>query len=372
MADASWIGRSFEGRYRIEAKLGDGGVGRVYRARHLRLDRPVALKVLQKQHNERWVSRQRFDREARALGQLSHPHIVAVTDFGIEADFPFLVMELLNGRDLTAALHAGALTPALACQYALQLLDGLAFVHEHGLVHRDIKPGNVFLERAEGGAERVKLLDFGLARLVVPSDDVSVTRHGEVLGTPAYMAPEQITAEAVDARTDVYAVALLLFEMISGRRAFAGSDSEALAQQLAAPMPRLRDACRDGVWLSPLDEVLQRAAEKEPSQRFPAARAMASALATAAAELGSRAARPSVSLPAARTPDGAPRSRRARSDRIGGLLRASAVLISCVAVLAILIAGGVIYLLRSPGGDERRLLLQRVLSSLLTEPGTSP
>ena len=121
-ADPSWIGRSFEGRYRIEAQLGDGGVGRVYRARHLRLDRAVALKVLRKQHNERWVSRQRFEREARALGQLSHPNIVAVMDSGIDVDVPFLVMELLEGQDLASALRHGALAPRVACRHALELL----------------------------------------------------------------------------------------------------------------------------------------------------------------------------------------------------------------------------------------------------------
>jgi serine/threonine-protein kinase len=363
-----WIGRCLEGRYRIEAQLGDGGVGRVYRARHLRLDRPVALKVLHKQHNERWVSRQRFEREARALGQLSHPHIVTVTDSGIEGDVPFLVMELLNGHDLTAALRAGALSPALACRYALQLLEGLAFVHEHGLVHRDIKPGNVFLEIGEPGAPRVKLLDFGLARLVVPSADASVSRFGEVLGTPAYMAPEQITAEVIDARTDVYAAGLLLFEMIAGRRAFCGSDFEVLSQQLADPVPPLADVRREGSQLSRLDDVIQRAAHKEAGQRFPDARAMATALALAAAEVVSSAARSTAST------GRAPGSRRPRPGRghVGRLLRASAVAVSCVALIAIVIACGVIYLLDSPGGDERRVLLQRVLSSLWEEPGKRP
>ena len=365
--ESSWIGRCFEGRYRIEAQLGNGGVGHVYRARHLRLDRPVALKVLRKQHNERWVSRQRFEREARSLGQLSHPHIVAVTDSGIDVDVPFLVMELLNGQDLAAALRGGPLEPALACRYLLELLDGLGFVHEHGLVHRDIKPGNVFLERSEHGVDRVKLLDFGLARMVVPSTDASVSRFGEMLGTPAYMAPEQITGEAVDARTDVYAVGLLLFEMIAGRRAFAGSEPEILSQQLAQPVPRLPRARQ----VSRLDDVIQRAVHKEASQRFPDARAMAAALATAAGELRASAASPSSSVPA-RAPGRARRSRAGHRGPLARLLRAGAVLVSCLAVMAIVLASSVIYLLDSPGGDERRVLLQRVLSSLFEPESPLP
>lgn len=368
-ADPSWIGRSFEGRYRIEAQLGDGGVGHVYRARHLGLDRPVALKVLRKQHNERWVSRQRFEREARALGQLSHPHIVAVMDSGIDGEVPFLVMELLEGQDLASLLREGALAPRLACRYALELLEGLAFVHQHGLVHRDIKPGNVFLERPESGVERVKLLDFGLARLVVPSKDAAVSRYGEMLGTPAYMAPEQITAETVDARTDVYAVGLLLFEMIAGHRPFKGSEPEVWSQQLSAPVPRLAELLRDAGQLSGLDDVIQRAVHKDASARFADARAMATALAAAAAELQAFGlAR--TSPPAARSLG---RTRRPRApSAVSGLFRAAALLVSCIAAIAIVIASGVIYLLDSPRGDERRELLQRVLSSFLDEPSPPP
>jgi serine/threonine protein kinase len=364
-ADPSWIGRSFEGRYRIEAQLGDGGVGHVYRARHLGLDRPVALKVLRKQHNERWVSRQRFEREARALGQLSHPHIVAVMDSGIDGEVPFLVMELLEGQDLASLLRGGALAPRLACRYALELLEGLAFVHQHGLVHRDIKPGNVFLERPEPGVERVKLLDFGLARLVVPTEDAAVSRYGEMLGTPAYMAPEQITAETVDARSDVYAVGLLLFEMLAGRRPFQGSEPEVWSQQLSAPVPRVSELLPDAPQLSGVDDVIQRAVHKDASARFADARAMATALAAATAELQAPA-RARASSPAARS---AGRTRRPRAESaISGLLRAAALLVSCIAAIAIVIAAGVIYLLDSPRGDERRELIQRVLSSFSDDP----
>lgn len=349
---ATALGRCFEGRYRIEAALGDGGTGHVYRARHIALDRPVALKVLRKQHNERWVSRKRFEREARALGQLVHPNIVAVTDSGIDNDAPFLVMELLNGTDLARRLRLGALPPSIACRYALELLEGLAFVHERGLVHRDIKPGNVFLENTALG-ERVKLLDFGLARLVAPSADAAVTHFGEMLGTPVFMAPEQVSGEAADARTDVYAVGLVLFEMLTGRHAFSGAGMVVLQQQLVEPVPRLTAA-----ELAPLDAIIQRATQKEPAQRFPDARAMREALAREA---------PAFTPVNAR--DENARRRRTRQPpsaaRTSGLLRVGAVLVSCIALGAIVIASCVILLIESPGGKERRALLQQALSSVL-------
>jgi len=353
----SFVGRSFEGRYRVEAPLGDGGMGYVYRARHIALDRPVALKVLRKQHNERWLSRKRFEREARALGQLVHPSIVAVTDFGIDQDAPFLVMELLNGQDLARRLRAEALPVSLACRYALEMLDGLAFVHERGLVHRDIKPANIFLESTALG-ERVKLLDFGLARLVTTNTDAAVTRAGEMLGTPLYMAPEQVTGEAADARTDVYAMGLVLFEMLAGKRAFEGSEMVVLHKHMTMPVPRLPSPA-----LAPFDAIIQRATQKDPAQRFSDARAMRDALASVAAALTSASGKPgaAASVSAVRAPK--PRARRGPSHGAGGVMRVGAVLVSCVALAGILIACSIIYLVESPGGKERRVLLQRVLST---------
>jgi serine/threonine-protein kinase len=279
-------------------------------------------------------------------------------------------MELLEGQDLASVLRGGALTPAVACRYALELLEGLAFVHQQGLVHRDIKPGNVFLERLEPGVERVKLLDFGLARLVIPNNDASVSRYGEMLGTPAYMAPEQITAERVDARSDVYAVGLLLFEMIAGRRPFSGSEPEVLSQQLSAPVPRLAPLKPREASLARIDEVIQRAVQKDASDRFSDARAMATALAAAAAPATSAPALRRTHAPVARA--GARTRHPAQRGVVSRALRAAAVLVSCIAAIAIVIAAGVIYLLDSPRGDERRELLQRVLSSLLDEPAPEP
>jgi len=357
--DPSFIGKCLDGRYRIEAQLGAGGAGTVYRARHLGLDRLVALKVLQRQHQERWGSRKRFEREARALAQLSHEHIVAVSDCGVDAGVPFLVMELLEGESLEARLKKGALPPALAAELLQQLLLGLTFVHEHGLVHRDIKPGNLFLERTAQGRERLKLLDFGLAKLLAPSAGAAVTLSGEVFGTPAYMPPEQITGEAIDARSDVYAVGLVAFEMVAGRRAFQGHESELLRQQLVEPVPRLEQ--RKLAPEFPLDEWIQRATAKEKERRFPSAREMSQAL---------RALRPDIPQPRTTRSSGLPavRARGQRRDRSGGAagsaLRAGALLVCVLALAAIVVAGTVIVLLDGPRADSNRARLKAAIASV--------
>ena len=367
-AGDAWIGKCLDGRYRIEAQLGAGGAGTVYRARHLGLDRAVALKVLRTR--ERWGSRKRFEREARALAQLSHEHIVAVSDCGVDGDVPYLVMELLEGESLSARLERGALPAELACDLLLQLLEGLAYVHERGLVHRDVKPGNLFLERTAHGRERLKLLDFGLAKLLEQTEDAAVTLSGEVFGTPAYMPPEQITGESIDARSDVYSVGLVAFEMIAGRRAFQGHEAELLRQQLVDPLPLLSQLRPSpaAAFAAALDPVLSRATDKDKTKRFAQAREMADAL---------RAALPARPEPIARSTGagtlpartiGAGSTLRARSrrrdSRGGSVLRAGALAVCVIALAAIVVAGGIIYLLDGPRADSHRVLLKRAIASL--------
>jgi serine/threonine-protein kinase len=369
-ADA-WIGKCLDGRYRIEAQLGAGGAGTVYRARHLGLDRAVALKVLRTR--ERWGSRKRFEREARALAQLSHEHIVAVSDCGVDGDVPYLVMELLEGESLAARLERGALPPELACDLLRQLLEGLAYVHERGLVHRDLKPGNLFLERSAQGRERLKLLDFGLAKLLQQTEDAAVTLSGEVFGTPAYMPPEQITGESIDARSDVYSVGLVAFEMIAGRRPFQGHEAELLRQHLVEPLPRLAQLrpAPPAALAAALDPLLARATDKDKTKRFAQAREMAEALGAAMpAEL--LAPQPLArttgagTLPARTLGSGSTlraRSQR-RGSRAGSVLRAGALAVCVIALAAIVVAGSIIYLLDGPQGDSQRVLLRRAIASL--------
>jgi serine/threonine protein kinase len=275
------IGRELDERYRIEAEIGRGGLGRVYRATDKRLEKPVAIKLLHERYGQDQVQRARFEREAKALALLEHPNIVAVTDYGIAGSTPYLVLELLQGETLAQRLARGTLAPERAYELARALLSVLAFAHERGWLHRDIKPANLFLQRAPDGTERLKLLDFGLAKLThaVPADtDPTLTRTGSVMGTPAYMSPEQIAGDPVDGRSDVYAAGVVLFEVLAGQLPFVGEPADQLRSHMLAPPPTLASTRPERVFRPELEVLLQRALQKLPAQRFADAGAMLSAL----------------------------------------------------------------------------------------------
>jgi serine/threonine-protein kinase len=271
------IGREIDQRYRIEAELGHGGAGTVYRAVSLADGRPVAIKVLKAEVGSSTEQRLRFEREARALAQLSHPGIVAVLDSGVFEGTPYLVMELLGGETLADRIRRGPLPLEAAIRVLEQLLRALAYVHDQGLVHRDVKPGNIFLVTTAEGQMEVRLLDFGLARFLSPeAGDRLVTRAGQVFGTPAYMAPEQIAGQEADARVDVYASGIVLFEMLAGKPPFEGDTSEVLRQQVVEDLP-LHDIPSQ-VALPWVVELLARAAAKTRPERFKDAGEMLAAL----------------------------------------------------------------------------------------------
>jgi eukaryotic-like serine/threonine-protein kinase len=210
------------GPYEVVSFLGAGGMGEVYKAKDTRLDRTVAIKVLRADATHPEV-RQRFEREARTVSQLSHPHICALYDVGQHDGASFLVMEYLEGETLAHRLGKGPVPLEEALPYATQIAEALEEAHQHGIVHRDLKPANVVLTR-----KGAKLLDFGIAKLrspPIPGAEEStrlrtLTREGLVIGTLQYMAPEQLEGQAVDERTDVFAFGLVVYEMVSGRRAF--------------------------------------------------------------------------------------------------------------------------------------------------------
>jgi serine/threonine protein kinase len=267
-------GHVIAGRYRVEGKLGAGGIGVVYRAAQLPLERPVAVKVLHEDLLELRELRARFEREARVLSALSHPHVVAISDYGIDGDRPFLAMELLEGRSLEDVVHEDPLDPDRALKIATQLLRGLAFAHQKGIAHRDLKPANVFLVKMGDDGEHAKLLDFGLARMVEnegPHDVAAtlLTKRGVVFGTPAYMSPEQASGAAVDERSDVYSMGVLLFELLAGRRPFvADTRPELLRMHMISPVPRLASV-RPELRVDPaLADVIDIAMAKEPADRY--------------------------------------------------------------------------------------------------------
>src|SRR5439155_11768331 len=235
------------GPYEILAPLGAGGMGEVYRARDTRLDRTVAIKVLASHLSSSPELKQRFEREAKSISALNHPHICALYDVGSQDGIDFLVMEFLEGETLAERLERGPLQLEQALRLAIQVADALDQAHRHGVVHRDLKPANVMVTRA--GA---KLLDFGLARPVaaaVQAGDEARTRtqalttDGSILGTLEYMAPEQIEGKQPDARADIFAFGAVLYEALAGRRPFEGaSPAQVLASTLRSepePLSRL-------------------------------------------------------------------------------------------------------------------------------------
>jgi eukaryotic-like serine/threonine-protein kinase len=264
------------GKYRLLHAIGEGGMGVVYRAEHLVLGSPAAVKVLQPQFTRSSQVVDRFFTEAKATSAIRHPGIVEVFDYGrLPNDQAYIAMELLRGEDLTSMLaRQGRLEPALAAQICLQLLSALEAAHVRGIVHRDIKPDNIYLVRdpSAPGAIRVKILDFGIAKLMPDVHGPKAkTRGSSILGTPAYMAPEQCKGGIeVDARADLYAVGCILFELLVGRPPFvAEGGGEVMAMHIYQPPPRLFELAPH---LPPeLDTLLAKMLAKSPDQRTPSA-----------------------------------------------------------------------------------------------------
>ena len=269
------------GPYEIIAPLGAGGMGEVYRARDTRLGRDVALKILPDSFAREADRLRRFEQEARAVAALNHPNILAIHDIGQHEGSPFLVSELIEGESLRAALDGGAVPQRKTIEYGVQIAHGLAAAHEKGIVHRDLKPENIFVTK-DG---RIKILDFGLAKLAQKAgaepDEVTLTSShtaaGLVLGTASYMAPEQVRGEAADPRTDIFAFGAVLYEMLSGVRAFRrDTAAETMTAVLKDDPPELLDP---GRLVSPaLERIVRRCLEKNPEQRFQSARDLSFAL----------------------------------------------------------------------------------------------
>ena len=286
------------GPYELLAIIGAGGMGEVYRARDTRLGREVAVKVLGEAALLETDRLRRFEQEARAAGMLNHPNILAIYDVGTQDGVPYLVSELLHGETLRQRQKGAALPARKAIDYALQMARGLAAAHQRGLVHRDLKPDNLFLTN-DG---HLKILDFGLAKLMEPASPsektsaptvAAATDPGVVMGTVGYMSPEQVRGQPTDHRTDIFTFGAILYEMLTGRRAFSGdSAADAMSAILKEEPPEIPEAK-----ISPgLDRVLRHCLEKRAEDRFESARDLAFALEALSGSSGMTAAHP---LPAA-------------------------------------------------------------------------
>ena len=267
------------GPYEIVSPLGAGGMGEVYRAHDTRLDRDVAVKVLPPHFADDAQALSRFEREAKAVAALSHPNILSIFDFGRQDGHAYAVTELLAGETLRSRLLSGPMPPRKAIDAAVQILQGLAAAHDAGIVHRDLKPENVFV--TEDG--RVKILDFGLARQIAPTtvgDDTRSptvarsTEPGTVMGTVGYMSPEQVRGHEADARSDIFSFGAVLYEMLSGRRAFQrDTGAETMTAILKEDPPELSES---GVKVPPgVDNIVRHCLEKSPKERFQSARDVA-------------------------------------------------------------------------------------------------
>jgi len=262
-------GTLFAGRYEIGDVLGRGGMGSVYRAQHVGLRKEVALKILGGDHPE---TATRFEREARAIAKLDHPSCVRILDHGRTQRHQYLAMELLEGTTLAKLMGTeGRLSVSRALAVTRNLLTALAHAHGRGVLHRDIKPENVMLV---GSSPRAILIDFGLAHL---QDDAPLTARGMCIGSPSYLAPERLDGLPHDTRSDLYAVGVILYEMLAGARPFVGASTEEILRNIRERPARPLRAIRDDVSRQ-LDAVVVRALTKAPARRFASAEDMLGAL----------------------------------------------------------------------------------------------
>ncbi len=277
-----FLGQELEGRYRIIERLGEGGMSTIYRAQQIEGGPDVGIKILHDELIHDQSQRERFEREARALFGLEHPNILHVYDFGVHNGLPFLVMELLSGQTLDQLVEDEPLPPLEAIELFKQVLTGLAMAHGKGVLHRDLKTENVVVVSDHRGGRIAKLLDFGLVKFV--DDDrwgsgKSLTAFGEVFGTPAYMSPEQCTGAPTDARTDVYAMGVVLFELLTGEWPFMEEGrAEMMRAHLSFPPPKLTDKRPDLEPRPELVALIDKALAKDKMERFADAGEMLAAL----------------------------------------------------------------------------------------------
>lgn len=271
-----------DGRYRVLAKIGEGGMGAVYRVEHIRMGKVMALKVLRPDLAKKGPSVERFRREAQIISRLSHANTITVFDSGeTEAGLLYLAMEYVPGRDLADIVERdGPLDERRALTIISQVLRSLAEAHEAGIIHRDIKPGNVMITRTRDEQNMVKVLDFGIAKLVEATSGGArdITGGADLVGTPSCMSPEQARGRELDARSDIYSVAAMLFTLLAGRGPFVGGPLQVVTMHLTEPAPRLRDVRAEHLFSDGVEAIIAKGLAKDPAQRFQSADEMRRAI----------------------------------------------------------------------------------------------
>ncbi len=267
------VGQVIEGKYEILEVLGGGGMGLVYKAKHLLMNRTVAIKMLLPEVIGSETALARFQQEAQAASSLNHPNILTVFDFGQTADGkPYLVMDYLEGKALSEVLDKeGHLPLARAVPIFIQICSGLAHAHQKGVIHRDLKPANIMLVDFEGQADFVKIVDFGIAKLLSKEDghSVNLTQTGQIFGSPLYMSPEQCRGTGLDARSDIYSLGCVMYRTVSGESPFLGQDAlEAMFKQVNDVPRPFSDCCPDFKIPPNFEAIVTKALEKEPQNRY--------------------------------------------------------------------------------------------------------
>jgi len=362
-----------DGRYEVLEPLGEGGMGTVYKVRHVALDRLFAMKVLRRDLAADPDLAKRFVQEARATAAIRHPCVVAITDFGdMEDGVPYFVMELLEGETLATRIRArGLVPPRAALAIGKQIADGLSASHAANVIHRDLKPDNVFLVGRRAAEEEIRIVDFGAAKIVGGS---KLTRPGIVFGTPYYMSPEQASGQPIDGRADVYSLGILLYEMVTGRVPFeAETYMGVLTKHLFQAPPRM--VVPSGAPLGDLEAIVMRALQKDPADRYESMAAFARVLEEAASGTAVGAARVE---PASRTT--VKLGTMPRADRIepsvtrrGGAetRRKRRIAIAAVSAGVALVAGGALFALATLRSTHGAAATVEPATSAVTPPSAA-
>jgi serine/threonine protein kinase len=331
-------GQILDGKYRIEQPLAEGGVGIVVLATQLQLERPVAIKYLRPEALQQETLVVQFEREARLAAKIRSEHVVRVHDVGVnDAIGPYVVMEFLEGGDLETLLGDGPLPLEIAVDYVLQACEGIAEAHELSIVHRDLKPANLFLANRPRNAPILKIIDFGISRIVPKRGSAGWSAEERTaVGTPAYMSPEQISGGHVDARADVWALGVVLFELLTAARPFDGASTEDVCDAILGLAPVRLTELRPDVPLA-IEAIVHKCLEKDPARRYPTVGDLARALEATMAATSSPADASAAPLSVRRPPDPRTQNPTVLVSRRRGPSRA--LQIALVAVVALSIAG---------------------------------